>query len=161
MQTWPYPRPNISPRMISNSATRTESKPILKKEPRWRMCALNKYRPYRLMCWNAWSIQHGTIRMCSLWKGVAMMEKACHCQGRLWGLLCTSCAQCVIKTPSAAFRSRYGNLSFSSTCLPECCHASHYDDNGLNLWNCKPALIKYFSLYELPWSWCLFTPMKP
>ena len=27
------------------------------------------------------------------------------------------------------------------TGLPECCHASHHDDNGVNLWNCKPASI--------------------
>ena len=31
-------------------------------------------------------------------------------------------------------------------CLPARCHASYRDDNGLNLWNCQPAPIKYFPL---------------
>jgi hypothetical protein len=29
-----------------------------------------------------------------------------------------------------------------ASCLPACCCASCYDENGLNLWNCKPAPIK-------------------
>jgi hypothetical protein len=29
-----------------------------------------------------------------------------------------------------------------SPCLPGCCYVSCHDDNGLNFWNCKPALIK-------------------
>ena len=28
-------------------------------------------------------------------------------------------------------------------CLPGCCSAFHLDDNGLTLWTCKPAPIKY------------------
>jgi hypothetical protein len=44
-------------------------------------------------------------------------------------------------------------------CLPGCCHASWDDDNGLNLRTCKPAPIQC-SLWELPWSWCLFTAME-
>jgi hypothetical protein len=37
----------------------------------------------------------------------------------------------------------------------------HLDDNGLNLWTCKPAPIKCCPLRELPWSWCLLTAVKP
>jgi hypothetical protein len=33
-------------------------------------------------------------------------------------------------------------LAPPAPCLPGCCHASCHDDNGLNLWNCKPAPIK-------------------
>jgi hypothetical protein len=47
------------------------------------------------------------------------------------------------------------------SCLPACCHASCLDGNGLNLWNWKPAPIKCCPLKDLPWSWCLFTAMKP
>jgi hypothetical protein len=31
-------------------------------------------------------------------------------------------------------------------CLPGCCHASHHDDNGLNLQNCRTAPVKWFPL---------------
>jgi hypothetical protein len=31
-------------------------------------------------------------------------------------------------------------------CLPGCCHSSHRDDNGLNLWNFKPDPNKCFPL---------------
>ena len=41
--------------------------------------------------------------------------------------------------------------------LPTRCHAP---DNGLSLWNCSPAPIRCFPLWELPWSWCFFTTMK-
>ena len=51
-------------------------------------------------------------------------------------------------------------LAFPAACLPVCFHASCSGNNGLNLQNCKPALIKCLPLYELPWSWCLFTAMK-
>jgi hypothetical protein len=45
--------------------------------------------------------------------------------------------------------------------LPAYCHASCHDDSGLNLCNCKPAPFKCLPLSELPWSWCLFTAIKP
>jgi hypothetical protein len=50
-------------------------------------------------------------------------------------------------------------LSYSSSTM-SACHAYLHDENGLNLWNCKPAPIKCFSLEELPWSWSLFIAMK-
>ena len=42
---------------------------------------LNRYGPHRLMCLNAWSIEHGSIRRCGLFfeVGVALMEELCHC----------------------------------------------------------------------------------
>ena len=46
-------------------------------------------------------------------------------------------------------------------CLPECCHASCHDDNGLNLWNCKPVPVKCPPLEKVPWLWCVFTAIKP
>jgi hypothetical protein len=53
--------------------------------------------------------------------------------------------------------------TFSSSCIKpawmlQCfCH----DDNGLNLWTCKPDSIKHCPLYELPLSWCMFAAVKP
>lgn len=38
--------------------------------------------------------------------------------------------------------------TFSAPCLPVGHHASHHFHNGLNLWNCKQALIKCLSLRE-------------
>jgi hypothetical protein len=40
---------------------------------------------------------------------------------------------------------------------PANCHASHHDDNGLNLGNYKLAPTKCLPLQKLPWSRCLFT----
>jgi hypothetical protein len=31
--------------------------------------------------------------------------------------------------------------------LLRCCHASYHDDNGLNLWNCKPAPVNFFFFF--------------
>ena len=39
-------------------------------------------------------------------------------------------------------------LALPASCLPVCCHASHHDDNVLNLWNCKPAQFNIF-LYKI------------
>jgi hypothetical protein len=51
-------------------------------------------------------------------------------------------------------------LAPPAPCLP-CCHASCHDDNGLNLWKCKPAPIKCCPLLiKLPWPWCLFTAVE-
>jgi hypothetical protein len=44
--------------------------------------------------------------------------------------------------------------------LPRSCYASCLDDNGLNLWTCKPASTKCCPLWEFPWSWCVFTIME-
>lgn len=45
---------------------------------------LNRYGPYRLGCWNAWSIGRGTIGMCGLIEvGVVLLEKVCYCKGEL------------------------------------------------------------------------------
>ena len=52
------------------------------------------------------------------------------------------------------------NAELSTPCLPACCHASCYDENRLNLWNCKPAPVKGLLLWELPWPWCLFLAME-
>lgn len=51
-----------------------------------------------------------------------------------------------------------GEVSASPpSCQHICCHAPCHEENGLNLWSCKQAPIKYFLLEELPWSCCLFT----
>jgi hypothetical protein len=48
--------------------------------------------------------------------------------------------------PLAAFGSRCRTLGSSSTMPAGCCHASHHDDNGLNLWTVsKPQLNISFS----------------
>ena len=38
------------------------------------------------------------------------------------------------------------NIELLAPCLTVCCHASHHDDNGLNLSNCKPVPVKCFPL---------------
>ena len=63
----------------------------------------------------------------ALFGGMALLEEVCHCGG--WVLFfCSSSEQDIeLSAPPAP-------------CLPGYCHASHQDDNGLNLRTCKPAL---------------------
>jgi hypothetical protein len=86
---------------------------------------LNRHGPHRLRRLSAWLIQSGTIRRCGLVEvGVALLERVCHWEGGLRGLLCSSYAQCGTQSPSAACRSkRCQTLSFSSTmsvCILPC-----------------------------------------
>jgi hypothetical protein len=55
---------------------------------------------------------------------------------------------CGGQSPPACLLIKAVELSAPSLalCLPTCCHASLHDDNGPNLWNCKPAPIKYCPL---------------
>lgn len=47
----------------------------------------------------------------------------------------------------AAYGSRYWTLNSLSSTMSACmCHASPYDNNGLNLWTGEPGPIKYFPL---------------
>ena len=65
-----------------------------------------------------------------------------------------------LPVPSACGSECRTLSSFSSTvsaCVPP---LLQHDDSGPNHWNCKPALIKCFSLEDLSWSWCLFTPIE-
>ena len=62
----------------------------------------------------------------------------------------------------AAYWSRCERLSYFSSTMPPCMALCF-----LPWWwwwteplNCKPAPVKCF-LYELPWSWCLFTAINP
>jgi hypothetical protein len=52
-------------------------------------------------------------------------------------------------------------FGISNACLPAHCHAPRHDDNGLDFWNGKPTPVKCLLLYELPWSWCVSTVIKP
>jgi hypothetical protein len=63
------------------------------------------------------------------------------------GLRCSSNAHCGTQSPYAICDSRCVTLSFFSwTMLPACCHAFCHDDNGLNIWNCKPCPMRCFPL---------------
>jgi hypothetical protein len=64
--------------------------------------------PHRLMCLNAWPIGSGTIRRYGLVGGSVS----------LWG---------------RALRSNMPKPTDEDVEFPAHCHASHHDDNGLNL----------------------------
>ena len=69
--------------------------------------------------------------------------------GRLWGLLCSSYAQCGTQSPSAACGSSCRALSsYSSTCLPRCCHVSHHNDGNFNFFQILflMVVLKHFNL---------------
>jgi hypothetical protein len=93
-----------------------------------------------------WPIGRGTVRSCGFVGGSVS----------LWGWALSSYAQALLlKSTSCCCLCSV----FSALCLPGCGHASHHD-SGLNLWTCKPAPIKCCPLWDLPWSWCLFTAME-
>ena len=93
------------------------------------------------------------FRKCGL-VGVSMvlLEEVCHYGSELWEIP-SSCLRKLVFCLLLA-----GNVELSpplGSCLPQCCHASCIDDNGLNLWTCTLAPIKCCLLWKLPWSWCL------
>jgi hypothetical protein len=88
----------------------------------------------------------GTIRKCGLVGiGVALLEEVCHCVGRFWGLLVLKLHPEQKAVPSWLPLDQFIELSapFPAPCLPSWCPASCHDNNGLNLWNCKPAPITW------------------
>ena len=106
-----------------------------------RVCSgLNRFGPHRLMCLNMLDPGSGTIRKYGLVGiGVALLEKVFHVVGGLGNLLLTDWKTAVFCLPPEQ------DVQFSAPlapCLPECCHDSRHDDNGLNLWTCEPAPIK-------------------
>jgi len=113
--------------------------------------------PHRLVCLNAWSIGSGTMRMGDLiGVGVALLEEGCHCGGGLRDLIYGKALLSVAQSPSAACGSRHRKLLAPSPapCLSAHCHASCHDDNGLNLYNCKPVSIKCCYVHDVSsWKW--------
>jgi hypothetical protein len=113
-----------------------------------------EYFPYLLflfcLCeWgglNAWPTR-STIRRCGLVTGSVPQ----------WGWALRSYAQalpsmedrlllaaCRIPSPSVLPMDQDVKLSAPpAPCLPTCYYGPYLDDNGLNLWNCKPAPIKF------------------
>jgi hypothetical protein len=88
----------------------------------------------------------GTIRRCALVGGsVPLWSGLWHLPSRFLE----------VSLPLAAFGWRHRTLSSSCTMPAWMLSCSHLDDNGLNLWTCKPAPIK-----SCPWSWCLFTAVE-
>ena len=52
------------------------------------------------------AIASDTLRGCGFIRGgMALLEEMCHCGGGLWGLICSSYAQCGTQSLSAAFVS--------------------------------------------------------
>lgn len=47
---------------------------------------------------------------------------------------------------SCCLRIQMQNSPSPAPCLPECYHVCCHDDSGLRVWNCTPALIKWFLL---------------
>lgn len=90
------------------------------------------------------------IRKCSfVGGGVALLEEVCHWSWALRFLFFLLLVYPDIK-PSD---------TFPAPCLPSCCpascHVTHYDGQWIN-----KTSIKCFLLWELPWSWYLFTSIE-
>jgi hypothetical protein len=82
---------------------------------------------------------------------MALLAEVCHWRwGWGWALRSSMLKLCSVwHSLSLLPVDQYVEVSASSLapCLPGCCHASCHDDNGLNLWNCKPAPVDFF-LYK-------------
>jgi hypothetical protein len=78
----------------------------------------------------------GTIRRCGLVGGSMSLWG-----WGFWGYICSSSAQCGRQSFCCLQIKMQNSPAPPAPGLPEPCHASHHDDNGLNLWNCKPAPI--------------------
>jgi len=74
--------------------------------------------------------------------GVALLEEVCHCVSGLWDPS-PSCLETVFWLPLEQDVGLSAPLAWG---LSGCCHASRHDDNELNFWTCKPALIKCYPL---------------
>ena len=118
---------------------------------------------------NSWPKGSDSIIKC--WVGVPLLnEVSNHESIVLWGPTFKHCLvwkrtfSCLPVEETVLQIPQYQNVELSdpppASCLPVCCHAYCPDNNGLNLWNCKPSSIKCH-LLELPWSWCLFIAMEP
>ena len=96
-----------------------------------------------------WPMRSSTIRRCGFIGGsVALLEEVCHCGCGCWDSRVQAPPSKVICWwPS----DQVVELSASpAPHLPGCCHVSCHDNNGLNLWTCKPVPIRCCPLQELP-----------
>jgi hypothetical protein len=84
---------------------------------------------------NAWPTGSGTIRRCGfVGVGVALLEEVCHC-GMGFEVSYAQAILSVVYSLLLLPSDQDVDLSAPSPapCLPTCCHASHPDNNGLNL----------------------------
>lgn len=121
--------------------------------PGWCCGGLKKNGPHRL-------IRSGTIRRYDLvGVNVALLEEACHLGWALWfQMLKPGLVSHSLPSACQSVCEALSHLSSTMSACPTSC--SHYDDNGLKLWTCKPAPVKCLPLWELLWSWCLFAGIK-
>lgn len=107
---------------------------------------LNESSPHR-------TIGSGTIVSCSL---VGVGAALCATGGWALRFQMLKPGPVSLSLPTAC-QSRYRTLSYLSSIMSALCHASHHEDNRLNLWTVTQSS-KYFPLQEL--SWCLFTAVE-
>jgi hypothetical protein len=89
-----------------------------------------RYRPHRRMCLNVWLIGSGTNKRCGLVGGSKSLWR--------WPLKSYKCSSYTQVAVSLFLLLGNQDLELSAPpapCRPTCCHPSHHDDNGLNLWH--------------------------
>jgi hypothetical protein len=114
--------------------------------------ALNRYGPHKWMYWILGPIV-------ALLGGVALLEEVRH-----WGGFEVSYSQAV---PSVAHSLLLLPVDWDvelsappAPCLPGCCHVPA---KKIMDWTSEPIRQPQLNVFllELPWSWCLFTSIKP
>lgn len=114
------------------------------------MCTYTNTHCFSLLLWwfkYACPMGNATIRRCGLFGvGVALVEEVHHCEDGLWGTMLKlhPVEETFLWLPAegnllAVFGSRCRTLDSSISKFTACCHTSHHDDNGLNLWNCNQS----------------------
>ena len=94
--------------------------------------------------------------MWSCWSRCDLVEGTLSLQGWALRSTCSRYAQCGHRLLLLSIDQDIEFLAPSPpACLSAHCHA-HYDNNGLNLWNCKPSQLHAF-LCRSFLLWCLFT----
>ena len=94
-------------------------------------------------------------------RGMTLLEEVCHCGGGLWGLICSSCAQCgTISFLLPVDQNVELSAPSPAPCLPVQCHVSCHDDNGPDLWTVSQLHLIVFLYKSCLYSWCFFTAIE-
>jgi hypothetical protein len=117
-----------------------------------RWCGRRRVRHWVWWFGYTWPMGSGSIRRRGLFGvGMTLLEEIHHCGGELWGPVFKLHPVWKRVSSSLPMKKMLSWLPWDkdtelsaplASCLPTCCHASYHYDNGLDLWNSKPAPTK-------------------
>jgi len=113
----------------------------------WISDGLNRYdTPHILKCLGAWPMEIDTIRRCRfVGVDVTLFEEVCHYRACFKVSYAQAMASAALSLLQPADQDVEISAPSPTSCLPAY-NVSCHDDNGLRLWNCKPAPIECLPL---------------